>query len=142
MRYITEEHLISAIVVWLLFVSLKAFAHFYIIQIEKIDPHKSAQTKIQNWIFTGMASGCDAVLFNLETAPEFFTILFFQVMWHQVMFAPMLNKLRKLGFFYLGLESGGFDEYFVKRPSQHRILYVVYCTLAIVSIYLLNIIFR
>ncbi len=134
----TEEHFISAIIVWLMAVVIKSFIHFYIIEVNKIDPHKSAQVKILNWLLTGMASILHAILFDVQDFPEYFVILFFQVMWHQVIFAPLKNKLRGKGYFYLGLASGGFDKYFVKRPAQYRIFYFTYCALALTSIFLLR----
>src|SRR5687768_12414559 len=111
----TQEHLITAIAAWWLVVALKSFIHKEIIVTHKIDPHKNGRVKVLNWILTGMASIVHALTFDLQDMKYYFVVLFFQVMWHKVIFAPLLNKLRQKTYFYLGLESGGFDKYFVFR---------------------------
>lgn len=135
---ITQEHLISLIVLWVALVFLKAFTHHYIIEIEKTDPH-IGRSKFMWWGITGIASILHATLFDpLEDWPKIFSIFAFQFLVHMVIFAPTLNRLRKMRFFYLGLNSGWFDKYFVTRPTTYKLIYFLFCILAIGSIYLLH----
>lgn len=134
----TEEYFILFIVSWLMAVALKSFAHFYIIEIERTDPHKDAQTRIQNWLFTGMASILHGVAWDVQFMWEYGFIVLFQTLSHMVMFGPGLNMLRKDPYFYLGKGSGWFDEFFVTRPVTYRVVYFMFCILTVYSVILLR----
>ena len=139
----TEKHFITAIVGYLVLVVLKAYVHVDLFD-RGIDPHVGKH-KVLGYILNSMAVLIHWMAFPImseEDLPKVLVILLFQFTWHQAIFAPTQNKIRGLSYFYLGKNSGGFDKYFVERPTLYKVFYCVYCILAVISIWLLNIVFR
>src|SRR5687768_6887774 len=102
---ITEMHLIANIALWIVLVMFKSSIQAVQIEVFKSDPHVGMSKSF--WYGATLTmSVFHAILFDfkVEDWPRYFVILFFQVMWHMIIFGPLQNKLRKKGYFYLGLK--------------------------------------
>lgn len=142
MTHVTEQHLILFIEVWILLLIAKIFIQHQQIEVYKSDPHVG-RSKVIWWIVNGMASILHgAHIMTIEAWIKYFVIVGFQITSHMVFFGPGLNLSRRKPYFYLGLNSGWFDEFFVVRPRLYKVFYFLCIVGMIYSIHLLNQMFR
>lgn len=120
-------------VIWWLFIIVEAYRNHYIIVIDKERP---------NYLVSFILRGIAAILTGIILDPQLkswegVVIIIYLVSTFWVLFNPLLNKLRKLDFWYLGMNSGPIDRFFLKYPKLHRRVYVGTLIIAAVSLYVL-----
>lgn len=130
------EYVIALLITWVLFVVLQSFVHFYIIEVQKTKP-----IYLQWNIIRGMVSIFHGIAFDVSRMQEFLPVLVFQLIIHFIVFAPLLNKLRRplnpfSTFWYLGADSGYTDRLLKHLPfNAYKGLYYLACVLLLPSIW-------
>lgn len=99
------DHTIVLLVSWLLLICIQVLIHFILIEVRNEKPFYLVWN-----IIRGMFAILHGIAFDVQNMADYAPVLLFQLMSHFVIFAPMLNTLRKKSFWYLGGDSGWIDK--------------------------------
>jgi hypothetical protein len=127
----TEVFILLGLFSWVVLVVLQAFIHYYIIEENNDMPFYLLWNLIR-----GGASILHGVLFDVQGWSDYYPLLLFQLTTHFAIFAPLLNKLRFKGYWYVGKNSGWIDGWLGSmHVNVYKAIYFSGIVLILVSIW-------
>lgn len=126
------EFMILALFVWILFILSVARIHYGIIEIKHTRPNYMMWFVVKVIAVILHATWVNIIHpFDPEDFNTIFKLVTFYTLSWITIFSPVLNALRHKDFWYLGLESGWIDSFFIRHPKLYRMIYLLSAWIAL-----------